>query len=69
MFMLLFAPSENPLGGFDCRSPLKNFLAPGPEEMETFEEKHRSALEPANRAGEHPGGAFCGQVVLLERCD
>lgn len=43
--------------------PPKNLLMSGPQEMETFE---RPALESANRAGEHPGGAFCGQLVPLE---
>lgn len=58
------------LGGFDCRRvSQKNLLASGAKEMETLEEKHRSALEPANKAGEHPGGAFCGQEIPLESCD
>lgn len=41
MVMLPFALSESPSGGFDGRRVAqKNLLVSGPEEMETFEEKH-----------------------------
>lgn len=47
--------------------PPKNSLASEPEEIRASEEKHRPALESANRAGDQPGEAFFGQLIPLKK--